>query len=682
MNPSTIAADSWLARASGLILFASLALGLILPKLAGAGFLLLGLMAFIWLSATRRWHLRGLHASERLLTLAVLIYVTATLASLAWHAFDPAGTQSAGRIARLLLILPLFLYLRQIDRLAPYWWHGLAAGGLIAGVYAWWFLLTGQIGEFEQRVGGATNPIYFGGIALLLAFMLLPRLGEANLPVWMRGLAALGVLGGISASLLSGSRGAWIAALPLLVLFLLGFTQRLHPSSRYGLPLLIVLGVAALNLLPNVNMDQRMLDVGREISAALSGEAIEGGVSERLQMWAIALKLIIEEPWLGPGNAAFTAAIADAVAGGQAHPQLLEYRHPHNQFLSALLYAGLPGLLGLILLFFLPLRRFWLIRRSSLVSTQQLAWCGLAALAMLAAMALTESIFERNIGVVWFGLILATCLGLLGSERRRELAAAKDPRRHSLGAILIVCNEADRIRACLGALKGWADEIIVLDSGSTDETVAICREYTDQVHETDWPGFGPQKQRALGHAKSDWILSLDADEVLDPELKTEIDFTLAQDPPPHQAYTLPWLTHAFGTTLQHGHWARAPLRLFQRGQGRFTGAAVHEKVVMAPGCRIGHLQAPLHHYSYRDVDHARAKLYDYASLQAEERHAAGRRLRWPITAWLRATLNWLDNFLLRAAFLDGRGGWIMSRLNAAYTREKYLTLARLSADSR
>ena len=422
-----------------------------------------------------------------------------------------------------------------------------------------------------------------------------------------------------------------------------------------------------------------MLDVGREISAALRGEAIDGGVSERLQMWAIALGLVIQQPWLGPGAASFSAAIADAVASGQAHPQLLEYRHPHNQFLSALLYSGLPGLLGLILLFFLPLRRFWLIRRSSLVSTQQLAWCGLAAVAMLAAMALTESIFERNIGVVWFGLILATCLALISSERRRELASSGAPRACSLGAILIVCNEADRIRPCLDALKGWADEIIVLDSGSQDATVAICREYTDQIFETDWPGFGPQKQRALARASSDWVLSLDADEVLDPELKTEIDFTLAQNPPPHQAYTLPWRTHAFGTTLQHGRWARAPLRLFRRELASFTPVAVHEKLLMRPGCRVGHLQAPLHHYSYRDIEHARAKLFGYAQLQAAERFAAGRRGRWPALAWLRAGLNWVDNYLLRAAFLDGRGGWIMSRLMAAYTLEKYRALARLGA---
>jgi len=672
-----IPAGGGLARATGLVLWLTLALGLVLPKLAGAGFLLLGLVALIWLTATRTWHLRGLHASERLLAIAATLYVLATVVGLAWHGFDPAGTQSLGRIARLLLILPLFLYLRQIDGLAPYWWHGLTAGGLIAGAYAWWFLLSGQIGEFEDRVGGATNPIYFGGIALLLAFMLLPRVSDTRLRPLLRALAALGLAGGISASLLSGSRGAWVAALPLLLLFLLSFMDQLARHWRYLIPSLLIAGVAALNLLPQVNMDQRMLDVGREISAALDGDSIEGGVSERLQMWRITLQLIAGQPWLGPGPGTFEAAVAAAVAAGEAHPQLLDYRHPHNQFLSALLYAGLPGLLGLILLFGLPLRRFWLMRRSSLVSTQQLAWCGLAAVAMLAAMAFSESIFERNIGVIWFSLIVATSLALLASERRRELTTGPPQRRHSLSAILIVRNEADRIRPCLQALHEWADEIIILDSGSSDATLAVCRQFTDQVHQTDWPGFGPQKQRALELARSDWVLSLDADEVLDPELKTEIDFTLAQAAPPHQAYTLPWLTHAFGTTLQHGRWARAPLRLFQRELGHFTPVAVHEKVVMAAGRRIGHLQAPLHHYSYRDIAHARDKLFGYARLQATERFAAGRRCRWPWLAWPRASLNWIDNFLLRAAFLDGRGGWIMSRLAAAYTLEKYRALARL-----
>ena len=671
-----IDARSPLGLASGLILLLALALGLILPKVAGAGFLLLGLISLVWLTANRAWHLRGLHASEQLLTVAATLYVGITLLAVLWHGLDPAATQTVGRVARLLLILPLFLYLRQIQNLAPFWWLGLAGGALIAGIHAWWFLLSGQIGEFEARAGGATNPIYFGGIALLMAIMLLPRIASSEVPGWQRLLAAVAMFGGISASLLSGSRGAWLAALPLLLLYMLSFGARSARAWRFGLPALLLFAALALNVLPQVNMDERMADVGRELAASLSGQAAEGGVAERLQMWRIAGRLILQQPWLGPGPGAFEQALAEAVAAGQVNPQLLDYRHPHNQFLSALLYAGLPGLICLLLLFALPLRRFWLMRRSSLISTLNLAWCGIAAVGMLAVMALSESIFERNIGVVWFSLLLAASLALVASERRRELSFELR-RRARLSVIMIVLNEADRIRTCLDAVCGWADEIIILDSGSTDDTVAVCREYTDAVVQTDWPGFGRQKQRALDLASGDWVLSLDADEVLDPELKREIDFTLAQEPPPHQAYTLPWLIHAFGTTLQHAHWARAPLRLFRRECGRFSPAIVHEKVVLQPGCRVGQLQAPLHHYSYRDLAHARAKLRAYAQLQAEERHAAGHRCRWPALAWLRAIWNWVDNFLLRAAFLDGRGGWLMSRLTAGYTLEKYRALARM-----
>ncbi len=675
--PPTIDGDSRLARAVGLILLTSLAIGLILPKVAGAGFLLLGLISLAWLTRHRAWHLTGLHASERLIVLTATVYVAVFALGWVWHGLDPAGTQAVGRTMRLLLILPLFLFLRQIDGLASYWWLGLVIGATVAGAHAWWFLLSGQVGEFEDRAGGATNPIYFGGIALLMALMLLPRISESSIGVPHRLLAAVGVFGGVSASLLSGSRGAWIAVVPLLLLYLMIFGHRITPAWRVAVPALLVALIATLHISPQVNMDQRMLAVWHELQATISGHGGEGGVGERLVMWQIAINEIVRQPWLGPGPAAFHEALAAQVAAGQAGEQMLVYRHPHNQFLSALLYAGLPGLFSLLLLFALPWRRFWVIRQSSLDSTVHLAWCGLVAVGMLAIMALSESIFERNIGVVWLTLILGTALGLLASERRRELAG-QHARKASLSVIMIVRDEADRIRVCLDAVHGWADEIIILDSGSRDDTVAICRQYTDQVEQTDWPGFGRQKQRALDRASGDWVLSLDADEALDPELKREIDFTLAQHSPPHQAYTLPWLTHAFGKTLHHGHWARAPLRLFRRDCGVFTLAAVHEKVVLQPGCRAGHLQGALHHYSYRSVDHARAKLGGYAALQARERFEAGRRVRRPFIAWVRAGLNWLDNYLLRAAFLDGRGGWTMSALSAWYTREKYLALARLS----
>ncbi len=676
---ATVELRSPLGLITAAALFTALAFGLVVPKIAGAALLLLGGISLVWLTVRRGWNLRGLHASERVLSVAATAYVAIIVLGWLWHGLDPAAGQGLGRHARLLLILPLFLFLRQVRDLAPFWWHGIAAGTLIAGAHAWWFLLTGQVGEFEHRAGGATNPIYFGGVALLMAFMLLPRIGARELPAWQRWLAAAGVLAGVSASLLSGSRGAWVAALPLLMLYAVVFGHRVGARWRFGLPLAFVVATVALNLLPQVNMDERLLDVSRELVSSLSGRAGPGGVSERIEMWRVTVEVLSQRPWLGPGASAFQAAIAEAVAAGEVQTELLAYRHPHNQFLSAMLYAGLPGLFGLLLLFALPLRRFWLLGQSSLESTVHLAWSGMAAIGMLAVMSMSESIFERNIGVVWFTLLLGTILALVVSERRRELARA-GPRKSTLSVILIVRNEADRVRRCLDSVHGWADEIIVLDSGSHDDTLAICRQYTDRVEQTDWPGFGLQKQRALDRAGCDWVLSVDADEALDPELRREIDFTLEQTPPPHQAYTLPWLTHAFGATLHHGHWARAPLRLFRRDCGHFTPVAAHEKIVPGRGCRIGRLQGPLHHYSYRDLAHARAKLSGYAQLQASERFAAGKRCRWPALARIRAALNWIDNYLLRAAFLDGRGGWIMSRLTAAYTLEKYRALAALERE--
>jgi (heptosyl)LPS beta-1,4-glucosyltransferase len=670
-------AKSPLGLTSAALLFLALSLGLIVPKLAGAVLMLLGLISIGWLTFHRGWRLGNMHASERVLVVAATAYVVVILCSWVWHGLDPAVGQGLGRHARLLLILPLFLFFRRIDGLAPVWWRGIYAGTLFAGAYAWWFLLTGQVGEFESRAGGATNPIYFGGISLLMAFMVLPRISDASLPVWERCLAALAVLGGVSASLLSGSRGAWVAALPLLVVYGFLFRHRFARAWRIGLPLVFVVATALLTLLPQVDMDQRMIAVVQETAAAVGGATDAGGVSERLQMWRITAGLLLEDPLLGPGPGAFETAIAEAVADGRAHPQLLEYRHPHNQFLSAMLYAGIPGLIGLILLFGLPLRRFWMLHCSSLDSTAHLAWAGLAAIGMLAVMAMSESIFERNIGVVWFSLMVGVTLALVVSERRRELSGPVT-RKTSLSVILIVLNEADRIRTCLESVQNWADEIIVLDSGSRDDTVAICREYTDQVYETDWPGFGLQKQRALDMATGDWVLSIDADEAVDPELRREIDRMLSHDEPRHGAYRLSWLTHAFGTTLHHGHWSRTPLRLFRRDLGAFTPVAVHEKVKVDASCKIGLMQAPLHHFSYRDIEHAREKLAGYAQLQAQERFDSGRRASSQPLSWLRAAWNWLDNYVLRAAFLDGRGGWTMSRLTAAYTLEKYRTLARLS----
>ena len=186
----------------------------------------------------------------------------------------------------------------------------------------------------------------------------------------------------------------------------------------------------------------------------------------------------------------------------------------------------------------------------------------------------------------------------------------KPDQKQSLSVIIIAQDEADRIAECLSSVKPVADEIIVLDSGSSDNTVEVVKRFTNQVHETDWPGYGPQKQRALEMAGGDWVLSIDADEALTPELQEDIRVLLHQDPP-ETAFRLPWAVTVFGKRLDYGRSARAPLRLFRRQGSRFSDDQVHEKVIPPPG-KIGKLNGRLLHYTHRDFGHYLNKNAKYA----------------------------------------------------------------------
>lgn len=250
----------------------------------------------------------------------------------------------------------------------------------------------------------------------------------------------------------------------------------------------------------------------------------------------------------------------------------------------------------------------------------------------------------------------------------------------SLSAIVITMNEASRVRACLSSIAGWVNEIVVLDSGSTDDTVTIAREYTDRVSVTDWPGFGPQKQRALEQASGDWILSVDADEVVPDRLRSEIVSTLGTGPDA-MAFSIRRLDHIGTRPLRYGRWGRSPVRLFRRAGARFSDDLVHETVIH-PGGRVGRLRTPLLHYPYRDIPHAADKLRRYARVWARQRLAAGRRSN-PVSGCLRAAFCLVRCLLLRHGWLDGRRGLQMALLHSRYTYAKHAGLWRLArgADS-
>lgn len=240
----------------------------------------------------------------------------------------------------------------------------------------------------------------------------------------------------------------------------------------------------------------------------------------------------------------------------------------------------------------------------------------------------------------------------------------------TLSVIIITKNEAQHIGACLESVS-FADEIIVVDSGSTDGTRDIAQAKGAKVHVTDdWPGFGPQKNRALALATQDWVLSIDADERVTPELAQAILRELAQ--PRAQAYKIARLSCFCGRWIRHsGWWPDHVLRLFQRTTARFTDAAVHE-CVKAQG-QVAILEGHFLHYPYADMDALIAKVNRYSTDAARMMHARGKTTSIPGVLG-HACWTFVRIYLLRRGFLDGKEGLILAITAAAGSFFRYSKL--------
>lgn len=230
---------------------------------------------------------------------------------------------------------------------------------------------------------------------------------------------------------------------------------------------------------------------------------------------------------------------------------------------------------------------------------------------------------------------------------------------HTLSVCVITKNEADRIRMCLDSVKHLADEIIVLDSGSTDGTVEVVKEYTDQVWVTDWPGFGPQKQRCLEKATMDWVLFIDADESLDDTAQKALADLLARPHIDEVAFTIKWGVVRHGKMLRYGRSGRSPLRLFVREGSSFTLVQVHEKVIHPVG-KVGRLPGILLHYTVRDYGEALAKNAKYGWLGSQKYFERGRRSHSLLLVILRAYWTFFQIYILRGGFLDGKIGLLVA----------------------
>jgi glycosyltransferase involved in cell wall biosynthesis len=231
-----------------------------------------------------------------------------------------------------------------------------------------------------------------------------------------------------------------------------------------------------------------------------------------------------------------------------------------------------------------------------------------------------------------------------------------------LSVVVITLNEEDRLRETL-ARVAWADEIVVVDAGSEDKTVALAREFTDHVLIHPWQGFAAQKNVGIAHATGDWILSLDADEHVEPALREEITAVL-QAPDARDGYRIARRNIMWRRWIRHGRlYPDWQLRLFRRGRGRFVERAVHESVQVDG--TIGRLAAPLLHHSYRDVSDFLRRADRYSTLAAEEWTRAGHPFR--ATQLVTAPLGrFLSMYVVHRGFLDGWRGFLLAVLYAYY----------------
>ena len=246
-----------------------------------------------------------------------------------------------------------------------------------------------------------------------------------------------------------------------------------------------------------------------------------------------------------------------------------------------------------------------------------------------------------------------------------------------LTATVITLNEFANLRAALESVS-WADEIIVVDSESTDDTAAIAREFTDKVIVRPWSGYTAQKNFAAEQASHDWILSLDADERISPPLADEIRAIVSQ-PSAAAGYRMPRVTFHLGRWIRSTDWyPDYQLRLYDRRRARWAGRYVHESVT-ADGPVVD-LKGEIHHYAYRDLAHHFQTMDRYTTLAARQMFEDGRRAGLLDLA-MHPPAAFLRNYVLRGGFRDGIPGLIVSAMNARYVGLKFAKLWELCSPS-
>ena len=249
----------------------------------------------------------------------------------------------------------------------------------------------------------------------------------------------------------------------------------------------------------------------------------------------------------------------------------------------------------------------------------------------------------------------------------------------TLSVILITRNEEANLDDCLASLEGIAQQIVVVDTNSADRTLEVAQKYGATVSQpSDWPGFGPQKNRALDLANGEWVLSLDADERLTPALKSEI-LTAIHHSGHVDCFAIPRLSWYCGRFIRHSGWSPDYVdRLFKRGTAHFSDDLVHERLI--PDGSVAKLKNPMLHYSFMNYSQVLQKIDRYSTASAEQAFSQGKNSS-PLKAVLHGAWAFFRTYILRAGFLDGPQGFALAVSNGQGTYYRYIKLWHLHQDA-
>jgi glycosyltransferase involved in cell wall biosynthesis len=255
-----------------------------------------------------------------------------------------------------------------------------------------------------------------------------------------------------------------------------------------------------------------------------------------------------------------------------------------------------------------------------------------------------------------------------------------DPRAHpSVSAIVVCFNEENNIGGCLDSLR-WCDEIIVVDSFSTDRTVEISRQYTDRIVQRQWAGYRDQKAFAHSLATKDWVLVVDSDERVTPELRDEIKETLALHASVYTGFSAPRVVFYLKRWWWRGGWyPNRTVRLFRRGHATWGGTEPHEKILIDG--KVRRLRNPLHHFSYRDIEDHVQRINRFTSISSRE--LFDEQTHWRLgDALLRPAFRFFRSYILNRGFLEGFAGFYVALMAAVYVFLKYAKLWELELEGK